>query len=332
MFILLTLTLIGLVAAYPDPSIPSAVDQLFSPLIGDKGGSPGEPLSPIDFQNADALPPYQSSSLQNDPIELAGLFEGDIILSPDQTIGQEPESQGSHSHNPDPSRNAIIKETQKWPGGIVPYIVSTQFNPLERSVLARAFLEYQRLTCIKFLPRTTETDYIHIMKGNGCSSHVGKTGGEQPVILGNGCVYTGIATHELMHALGFWHEQSRWDRDDHVNVVFANIAQGMDFNFRKYSWRDIQNLTAPYDTGSILHYGPYAFSKNKKSPTIIPKNPNDKMGQRDGLSKVDIWKISKLYNCDGSQPAPTTPAPVVSETTQAPSEGKCSDSHKHCIP
>jgi astacin len=99
-------------------------------------------------------------------------------------------------------------------------------DALERSTIARAFLEYQRSTCIVFRPRTTETDYVHIMKGNGCSSHVGRTGGGQPVILGNGCVFPGIAMHELMHAVGFWHEQSRWDRDEHVNVYIQNISPG----------------------------------------------------------------------------------------------------------
>ena len=62
----------------------------------------------------------------------------------------------------------------------------------------------------------------------------------------------------------------------------------MDFNFRKYSWRDIQNLSVAYDTGSILHYGPYAFAKDRRYPTILPKNPNDKMGQRNAFSPVSF--------------------------------------------
>lgn len=98
----------------------------------------------------------------------------------------------------------------------------------ERGVIAKAFSEYHKNTCIKFRPRTTEVDYIHITKGNGCSSLVGRVGGAQPVTLGQGCVYPGIAIHELMHATGFWHEQSRWDRDDFVTVLFQNIQQGMD--------------------------------------------------------------------------------------------------------
>ena len=44
---------------------------------------------------------------------------------------------------------------------------------------------------LRFRPRTSERAYIHIMKGSGCSSSVGKTGSQQSVSLGNGCVYTG---------------------------------------------------------------------------------------------------------------------------------------------
>ena len=55
---------------------------------------------------------------------------------------------------------------------------------------------------LRFVPRTNQRDYIHIHKGSGCSSSVGRVGGRQQVSLGRGCVYKGIVQHELMHALG----------------------------------------------------------------------------------------------------------------------------------
>jgi len=54
--------------------------------------------------------------------------------------------------------------------------------------------------------------------------------GAQPVSIGLGCEYTGIVVHEMLHAVGLWHEQSRADRDDYVTVYFSNIQSGKHSN------------------------------------------------------------------------------------------------------
>lgn len=55
---------------------------------------------------------------------------------------------------------------------------------------------------------------------------IGRDGGQQLLSLGDDCVYVGIVVHEFMHAVGFWHEQSRADRDEFVTVLWDNIQQG----------------------------------------------------------------------------------------------------------
>lgn len=55
----------------------------------------------------------------------------------------------------------------------------------------------------------------------------------QTLSLGSGCVYAGIVMHELMHAAGFWHEQSRYDRDSYVIINWQNIMYGLAYNFDK---------------------------------------------------------------------------------------------------
>ena len=62
-----------------------------------------------------------------------------------------------------------------------------------------------------------------------CWSSVGqkfwREGGQQ-LSLGSGCNNSITVMHELLHALGFWHEQSRPDRNQHVEILWENIEAG----------------------------------------------------------------------------------------------------------
>ena len=66
------------------------------------------------------------------------------------------------------------------------------------------------------------------------------------------CIWTGTVAHELMHALGFWHEQSRADRDKYVQINTKNIIPGYENNFKKYLLSSTDPLGEPYDYYSIM--------------------------------------------------------------------------------
>ena len=65
----------------------------------------------------------------------------------------------------------------------------------------------------------------------------------------------GIVAHEIGHALGFYHEQSRTDRDDYVVINLINIDDSKESNFRKAAIGEVNNHSVPYDYSSVMHYG-----------------------------------------------------------------------------
>ncbi|XP_072288205.1 embryonic protein UVS.2-like, partial [Pyxicephalus adspersus] len=198
-------------------------------------------------------------------------------------------------------RSAINCTSCLWPkkedGTVaVPYTISSSYSSSAVNTIKNAMDEFATLTCVRFVPRTEEKDYLNIAAGDSCSSFVGKIGRSQMVSLGAGCVYRGIIQHELDHALGFYHEHTRSDRDSYVDIFFQFISKEYWGNFVKVN---TNNQGLEYDYGSVMHYDGYAFSNTSKQPTIVPKpDPTVPIGQRNGLSILDVSKINKLYQCN----------------------------------
>ncbi len=100
--------------------------------------------------------------------------------------------------------------------------------------------------------------------------------------------------HELGHAIGFYHEHSRVDRDEYISILENNIFSGITRAFGKDSGN---TLGLGYDYASIMHYSSRAFSKDGRSETIRANQPNIPIGEAEELSPLDILKANKLYNC-----------------------------------
>ena len=68
-------------------------------------------------------------------------------------------------------------------------------------------------------------EYVWFYPGEGCESPVGAPHdeGNRHVSLASACMERGVVQHELIHILGFWHEQSRIDRDQYVDIIWENI-------------------------------------------------------------------------------------------------------------
>nr|QJD38955.1 astacin-like metalloprotease [Hasarius adansoni] len=206
------------------------------------------------------------------------LFQGDIL-------GIDPDD-----------RNVIPHTQMRWTNAKVPYVIDFTLSS-STGLIQSAMQDYHSNTCLRFVPRTNERNYIKLFSGQGCYSYLGMINrGEQQLSLGNGCLYRGTIVHELGHAIGFFHEQNRSDRDQYLVIYWENIQKGMETQFALL--QPNQNLLlTPFDHDSIMLYGNYAFSKDRRSLTMVAKNgkrllePYDK----NGMTRSDIQRVNKMY-------------------------------------
>ena len=172
---------------------------------------------------------------------------------------------------------------------------------------------------------------------NGGYSAIGRRGGSQDLFVNRNLVNSSrssrrLVNHELMHALGVLHEQSRADRDNFVDVYFENISQGAENNFRKVANRAGYRFTTEYGFDSIMHYTSYSFSKNRR-PTILKKgcqpsspNRNCTIQRATEMTEGDHDILVQLYGVkdDSTQPidvkpeVPSTIKPITQPTTRPP--------------
>jgi hypothetical protein len=230
---------------------------------------------------------FDSKALNYAIVDGMAIFEGDIIVgTADQMEGDSP-------------LEGVIRTGQqfRWPNATVPYDIDPALPNQQR--ITDAIQHIEDKTAVSFVLRTAANaaqypDYVHFRPGGGCSSWVGRQGGSQDITLGNNCS-TGNTIHEICHALGCFHEQSREDRDSFVQIVWANIDPAHQHNFDQHI-TDGDDIGA-YDYCSIMHYPATAFSINGQA-TIIALQPipaGCTMGQRNGLSAGDIAAIDAMY-------------------------------------
>lgn len=208
---------------------------------------------------------------------------------------------------PDPSKAAVRLDDRYWPDAVMPYVISEDLsqanNPLVFGRIQDAIRHWRELSSVRLIPRTDEAAYVEFVAGGGCSSFVGRIGGRQTITLSStgGCSY-GSTVHEIGHALGYWHEQSRQDRDDFITVHSERIEEGREHNFNKYS--SGLDLNA-YDYGSIMHYSAGAFAVGADPTIEVLPGPyaawaavygDQGIGQRRRLSVLDRLAAEEMYD------------------------------------
>ncbi|VDK27633.1 unnamed protein product [Gongylonema pulchrum] len=217
---------------------------------------------PIKYKIVDRTEYAVNKRILND------VFETDLVLTTPQMrkIISDFQQQRTRKTRRN-KRKAIAGDSFRWPRQTVPYFLKETDREWRRLVI-EGMNKWERETCVHFKERTDEKDY------------------------------GGIVAHELGHTLGFWHEQSRPDRDKFININEDHIYPGTKGNFEKRN--DIAVLDTPYDFGSVMHYGPQAFTNDYHYVTIETKDHRFQhtIGQRNDLSFIDIKEANRLYCSD----------------------------------
>jgi len=247
--------------------------------------SPEPSAKTPDIRQATLLLPGHEKPTQvsYEVIDGLAIFEGDIILGEVAEDGTMLQTQGVGREG----------DFFRWPGGVVPYVINSDLSSSVRARIDSAIEHWHANTNIRLVPRTIQDSFVEFRSHPSvCSSWIGKQGQMQVINLAAGCS-RGAVIHEIGHAVGLWHEQSREDRDNYVEILWENIQPGKEGNFRKHITDGFD--IGSYDYGSIMHYNAYAFSKNSR-PTIRSRRAGVFIGQSSGLSAGDKGSVRTLYD------------------------------------
>ena len=243
---------------------------------------------------------YRGHRVTYQVINGLAVVEGDIILGTPEEL--EPPAGSQLIKGADAAKEAVARSDSDflWPGGVIPYVIDAGLPEPQR--VLDAIQHWNENTVMQLVERTNEPNWVQFeSSGSGglCLSFVGMAGGEQRLLLQDNCDAPAVI-HEIGHAAGLFHEQVRDDRNDYVSVLTQNVDKRFTFNFAP-TFGASDDL-GHYDYGSIMHYGAFLFSRNRR-PTLETMPPGILIGEADGLSAGDIDGVNRLY---GQPPTMTT--------------------------
>jgi len=236
---------------------------------------------------------YAVQSHWVDEMENKGLYEGDMVLNPEQMAEAK---DGKFAFQG-------VKDRYLWTKNgntvTIPYDMDSTISRSSkaRNAIQKAIEDYHKYTCLRFVPRSGQRAYVHFRDGGGCSSPVGMTGGQNSITLASGCWSRSTVIHEIGHTIGLHHEQSRPDRDSYIKVHWENIPSGIQYNFHKQSTDRVDSRGTPYDYRSVMHYGKTAFGGGKVTMETVDPYYTDLIGVSAGFSDVDVDQINRMYRC-----------------------------------
>ena len=241
-----------------------------------------------------AVVTYGGLELPVSKINGSYVYGGDILI-PEDTEEVKIYEPGEKVN---PTKAAALKSNY-WENNVVFYDIDPNLQSFAVERIMAAMDWFKQNTNLTFEHRTDAGGYVYFTAGGGCSSYIGKIGRKQEINVGSGFEYwrtcpTGSIMHEIMHAIGFWHEHSRIDRDQYVDIIWENIDDRAHRNFYKIDPNTSMDIGEALDYNSIMMYGSLAFSINKEY-TMLKKDGSVLPYNRTAPSARDLEAINMLY-------------------------------------
>lgn len=191
-------------------------------------------------------------------------------------------------------RSTIISDLAKrWTNGTVYYKIS---YPSRETEIRRAMDHIAIRTKIRFVARTTQGDYIEFVESPdvsvSSSEQIGREGGRNYLRI-SPLASKGVIVHEILHALGVFHEHARSDRESYISVNYQNMDNNPQTHYQ-FNVRPGSSPNGLFDFQSVMMYGSYYFSNNGM-PTITKLSGDTISAQRAGMSAGDVSGINSLY-------------------------------------
>ncbi|XP_067656952.1 uncharacterized protein [Haliotis asinina] len=196
-------------------------------------------------------------------------------------------------------RRFVDSKAPVWTNGIVPYEFGNISSSQQATVL-RAIATIEEYTCIRFFVRGSpgysvpHTNYLLFIKTSSCWSYIGMHRDPQYI---SPCNNFFTVLHEIIHALGAWHEHQHYGRQQHLQYLPNNVLSGLERNFvlPPEGWKD-DFVNLPVDLQSIMMYGDYDFSRDRSSRKTIDPYSDDVAETRN-----DYWivmhELTIAYQC-----------------------------------
>ncbi|MEP1487817.1 MAG: M12 family metallopeptidase [Algibacter sp.] len=236
---------------------------------------------------------YDNKQLTYKSIDGKNIFENDIILTEDQINFLKTGPENQNITNKNSTENKVLAAPgvflNRWTNSTVNFKIS--FTGARNEILI-AINHLEANTNINFIEQATGSyiDFVFVDTDEYCgSSNLGMIGGRQEIKLN--CTTQRTIIHEILHALGFYHEHTRPDRDDYININWNNIESKYRSNFDK----SISQSYGVFDYNSVMLYSSYAFATDTSIATMTKKNDASNFWGGSNLSATDIAAIVDMY-------------------------------------